>query len=112
MTKNEAVENLLVSVMLADGDADLSEIKVIDDFMNDLGSDEISLRNAAERITGITLEERKTLFNQSVWFLKDISMDEKMLLLEKINDIIEADGIIASGEIDILEKINSEWNFD
>ena len=80
--------------------------------MNDLGSDEISLRNAAERITGITLEERKTLFNQSVWFLKDISMDEKMLLLEKINDIIEADGIIASGEIDILEKINSEWNFD
>ena len=112
MNKNEAVVNLFLSVMVSDGNVSDSEIAVIEDFIGNLHSFDVNLEASVKKISSLTPEEISSLFDESIVFLKDIPMDEKILLLDKINDIIEADGIIAEGETNMLMKINSIWNFD
>ena len=112
MTKNEAVVNLFLSVMVSDGDVSDSEIAVIEDFIGNLHYFDVNLEASVKKISSLTPDRISNLFDESIVFLKDIPMDEKIILLDKINDIIEADGIIAEGEKNMLMKINSIWNFD
>ena len=119
MSPLEAVTHLCASIQLADGQADYEEreawISAIKELFPEFSEERADrfLIDAQTVINQKTGQERMVYISEVLQRIKVLLSDEQIKSLEpKITDLIEADGIIMTSEMEIANLIEQQLGID
>ena len=119
MSPLEAVTHLCASIQLADGQADYEEreawISAIKELFPEFSEERADrfLIDAQTVINQKTGQERMVYISEVLQRIKVLLSNEQIKSLEtKISDLIEADGIIMTSEMEIAKLIEQQLGID